>query len=178
VIRRLLALGGAAAGVATVADRWLAGRGSRDGVPEPIESVVVIEAPLERVWEVVSDIESQPRWMHEMKAVRMLTPPPVGVGSRGEADVRVMGIGVTDPVTITAWEPPHRFAVRHEGLFTGDGVITLEAGADRTTTIVRWSETLIPPVLPHIAARAQRPVLAAIFQADLQRLRRLVEAGD
>lgn len=178
MIRRLLALGGAAAGAATVADRWLAGRGGRNGTPEPIESLVVIDAPIHRVWEVVSDIESQPRWMHEMKAVRMLTPPPVGVGSRGEADVRVIGIGVTDPVTITEWDPPRRFAVRHEGVFTGGGVITLESGADGTTTIVRWSETLIPPGLPNLGARVQRPVLGAIFQADLQRLRRLVEAGD
>jgi hypothetical protein len=123
----------------------------------------------------VSDIEEQPRWMHEMKAVRMLTPPPVGVGSRGEADVRVLGIGVTDPVTITEWDPPHRFAVRHEGVFTGGGVISRESGADGTTTIVRWEETLIPPVLPRLGDIAQRPVLGAIFRADLQRLRRLVE---
>jgi hypothetical protein len=87
----------------------------------------------------------------------------------------VLGIGVTDPVTITEWDPPHRFAVRHEGVFTGGGVISLESGADGTTTIVRWEETLIPPVLPRLGDIAQRPVLGAIFQADLQRLRRLVE---
>jgi uncharacterized membrane protein len=173
VIRRLAVVGTSALGLAAAADRWLASK--RGGVPEPIRSLIVIDAPIERVWEVVSDIEEQPRWMHEMKAVRMLTPPPVGVGSRGEADVRVLGIGVTDPVTITEWDPPHRFAVRHEGVFTGGGVISLESGADGTTTIVRWEETLIPPVLPRLGDIAQRPVLGAIFQADLQRLRRLVE---
>lgn len=173
MIRRLAVVGTSALGLAAAADRWLASK--RGEVPEPIRSLIVIDAPIERVWEVVSDIAEQPRWMHEMKAVRMLTPPPVGVGSRGEADVRVLGIGVTDPVTITEWDPPHRFAVRHEGVFTGGGVISLEAGADGTTTIVRWEETLIPPVLPRLGDIAQRPVLAAIFQADLQRLRRLVE---
>jgi uncharacterized membrane protein len=176
VIRGLLTLGAAAAGAAAVADRWLGSRRG-DATPEPIHSLVVVDAPIDRVWSVVSDIEAQPRWMHEMKAVRMLTPPPVGVGSRGEAEVSVLGIRVTDPVTFTEWDPPHRFAVRHEGTFTGEGVITLEAGADGTTTIVRWDETLVPPVMPHVAAVAQRPVLAAIFQADLERLRRLVEAG-
>ena len=173
MIRRLAVVGTSALGLAAAADRWLASR--RGEVPEPIRSLIVIDAPIDRVWEVVSNIEEQPRWMHEMKAVRMLTPPPVGVGSRGEADVRVLGIGVTDPVTITEWDPPRRFAVRHEGVFTGGGVISLEAGADGTTTIVRWEETLIPPLLPRLGDLAQRPVLGAIFQADLQRLRRLVE---
>ena len=68
-----------------------------------------------------------------------------------------------------------RLAVRHEGLFTGGGVIDLEAGADGTTTIVRWSETLVAPVLPHLAAAVQYPVFAAVFQNDLHTLRRLVE---
>ena len=38
---------------------------------------------------------------------------------------------VTDPVTVTEFEPPHRFAIRHEGLFKGHGLITLEAGRGR-----------------------------------------------
>ena len=94
--------------------------------------MIVIDAPIERVWAEVADIEGQPRWMHEMKAVRLLTPGPVGVGTEAEADVRILGIAVTDPVTITEFEPPHRFAISHEGSFKGRGVITLEAGADGT----------------------------------------------
>ncbi len=73
--------------------------------------------------------------------------------------------------------PPSRFAIRHEGTFTGGGLITLEPGADGTTTIVRWDETLIAPLFPHLWAVASAPVLGAIFQADLLRLRDIVEAG-
>ena len=82
---------------------------------------------------------------------------------------------MTDPVTITEFSPPTRFAIRHDGRFAGSGVITLEPGADGTTTIVRWDETLVPPVLPHLGALVQTPVLGAIFQADLRRLKALVE---
>ena len=78
---------------------------------------------------------------------------------------------------MTAFEPPTRFAIRHEGLFTGGGLITLEPGADGTTTIVRWDETLVPPLLPELGALLQAPVLRPIFQADLHRLKRLVETG-
>jgi hypothetical protein len=94
-----------------------------------------------------------------------------------EADVRIFGITVTDPVTITEFEPPHRYAISHDGTFKGRGTITLESGADATTTIVRWDELLIPPVLPHLGALVMAPALGAIFQADLVRFKELVETG-
>jgi uncharacterized membrane protein len=176
VIRGLVRLALNAAALAWVVDRIL--RWRADGAPPaPIRSLVVIDAPVERVWPVLSDIEGQPRWMHDMKSVRMLTDGPVRVGSRGEATVRMLGISVTDPVTITELEPPRRFSISHDGTFTGGGVMTLEPGADGTTTIVRWDETLIAPVLPHVAALVMAPVFRSIFQRDLERLRDLVETG-
>jgi uncharacterized protein YndB with AHSA1/START domain len=163
-----------ALGFAWVADRLLRLL-ARGAPPEPIRSLVVIDAPIEAVWDVVVDIARQPLWMREMKAVRMLTAGPLAVGTRGEATVRVFGITTIDPVTVTQFEPPTRFAIRHDGAFTGSGLITLEPGADGTTTIVRWEETLIAPALPHVAAAAMAPVMRSIFQGDLFRLRDLVE---
>ncbi len=174
MIGRLVAAGAVAAVAAVCLDRWLASR-SGDRPPEPIRSFVVIDAPPERVWADLADIEGQPRWMREMKEVRILSDGPVGVGTKGEADVRIFGVGVTDPVTVTEFEPPRRFAIRHEGLFGGGGVIELEPGADGTTTIVRWAETLVPPLLPHLGALLQRPILGRIFQDDLGRFRELLE---
>ena len=173
---RLGALGALAVPTALVADRLLAHRRG-DRAPEPLRMMVVVDAPIEATWAVVADIPLQPAWMHEMKQVTMTTPGPARPGSRGEATVRIFGISVTDPVEVTEVEAPRRFAIRHEGLFTGGGVITLEPGADGTTTIVRWAETLIPPVLPELGALVQAPVLRSIFQADLHRLARLVESG-
>jgi Polyketide cyclase / dehydrase and lipid transport len=85
---------------------------------------------------------------------------------------------VSDPVTVTEFQPPTRFAISHDGRFTGGGVLTLEPGADGTTTIVRWDETLIAPLLPHVAAVAMAPLFRSIFQRDLERLRDLVESGE
>ena len=155
-------------------DRLLAGR--RAGGPPPsMDMVVVIDAPIEAVWAVVSDIPRQPEWMHEMKEVRIETPGPTRAGTRGNATVRIFGISVSDPVEVTEFEPPHRFAIAHEGLFTGGGVITLEPNADRSATTVRWQETLVPPVLPDLVAALQAPVLREIFQADLLHLKEIVE---
>jgi uncharacterized protein YndB with AHSA1/START domain len=175
-VRRWLLVPALVVGLAAAVDRVLAARrGSK--APRAMEMLEVVDAPIAETWAVVADIPRQPEWMHEMKRVTLTTPGPVDVGTRGEATVRIFGIGVSDPVEVTAFEPPTRFAIRHEGLYAGGGLITLEPGADGTTTIVRWSETLIPPVLPELGAVAQEPVLRAIFQADLRRLKRLVETG-
>jgi len=176
VIRALLRLGVVGAALAWLTDRWLADR--RGGAqPEPIHSLVVVDAPIDRAWAVLADVEGQPRWMHDLKAVRMETPGPVGAGTRAVGRVRILGVTVEDPVEITEFEPPTRFALAHEGLFTGSGLITLEPGADGTTTIVRWEEVLVPPVLPDLGSAVLRPVLSHVFQADLHRFARLVEAG-
>ena len=174
MIRRLVAATAGAALAAIGLERWLA---LRSAAPAPIRTFVVIDASPERVWAELADIEGQPRWMREMKAVRLLTHAPVGAGTRGEATVRIFGIAVTDPVTVTEFDPPRRFAIRHEGTFAGGGVIELEPGVDGTSTILRWEETLVPPLLPHLGAAVQRPVLERIFQDDLGRLRELLETA-
>jgi len=161
--------------VAAAAIDRILGRHAAGAIAAPIESFVVIEAPISDVWSELANIEGQPRWMTDLKAVRLLTPPPVGLGTRAEGTVRILGVPVRDPVTVTAFEPPTRFAIRHEGRFSGEGTIDLEAGADGRSTIVRWRERLVPPLLPNLGALLQRPVLREVFQADLHRLRRLFE---
>jgi uncharacterized membrane protein len=161
---------------ALVLDRWLRMRRGPNP-PLGLDMLAVIDAPIEDTWAIVADIPRQPEWMHDMKRVTVETPGPVRPGTRGEATVRILGISVSDPVEITGLEQPRRFAVRHDGLFTGEGVITLQEGADGTTTIVRWRETLVPPILPELGARVQAPILTRVFQDDLHRLKRLVETG-
>lgn len=176
VIRRFLRLAILAAGVAWLGDRVVR-QHFGGGSPAPISLLTVIDAPIRDVWHVVSDIEGQPRWMDDMKSVKMTTAGPTRVGSRGEATVRMYGVSTTDPVTVTAFDPPSRFAISHEGIFAGGGTFLLEPGADGTTTIVRWEETLVAPMLPHLGAVVTAPFFHRVFQRDLERLRDLVETG-
>ncbi len=179
MIRALVRLSILGAIAAWLVDRWLAGRATVEGrsAPEPVHSLAVIEAPIDTVWDVIADIQGQPRWMTDMKSVHIETPGPTGVGTRGVATIRMLGVAVRDPVVVTAFDAPNRFAVRHDGRFAGEGVIELEPGADGTTTIVRWAESVMPPVLPWLGTEALRPLFSAVFQADLTRLTALVEHG-
>jgi uncharacterized membrane protein len=176
MIRWALRAALACAATAWIADRLLARRAS-GGTPRSIESSVVIDAPIDHVWQVLADVAAQPRWMRDMKAVRIATPGEVGVGTRAEADVRIFGLQTLDPIKITAFEPPLHFAIRHEGRFSGNGDIRLEPGVDGRTTLVSRAETIVPPGLPHLGAWALGPVLRRVFQADLDRFRDLAETA-
>jgi len=173
-MRRLVGLGSLVAMVAVVTDRVLARVAGGGPV---IRMLTVVDAPIEETWAVLADVPLQVEWMREMKDITISTPGPVGVGTRGTALVRIFGIPARDPVEIVEFEPPTRYAIKHLGLFTGGGVITLEPGADGTTTIVRWDEILRPAVLPELGSRIAAPVLRRIFQDDLHRFARLVETG-
>ena len=176
MLRRLAALGLVAVSIAFAVDRLLArSRWSRG--PQPMRMLAVVDAPVDAVWAAVADVPFQVEWMAEMRELRLDPPGRAHVGQRGEATVRILGVSLTDVVEIAELEPPRRYAIRHLGLFKGGGVITLEPGVDGTTTIVRWDETLVPPLLPRFGGVAQTPVLRAIFQADLLRLKQLVETG-
>jgi uncharacterized protein YndB with AHSA1/START domain len=176
VIRLVLRLAVVGAVIGWLLDRLLAARAG-GAPPEPIRTEIWIDAPIERVWEVLADVEAQPRWMLDLKSVRMLTPPPIGVGTRAEGDIRIFGMAVVDPITITAFEPPRRFAIRHVGRFSGEGLIELEPAPDGSSTVVRWSETLIPPFLPHLAGLGMAPNLQRVFERDLENLREFIETG-
>ncbi len=174
---RLMILAAAGVGLAWSVDRWLGGRQPADdghAVPDPIRSTVEVDVPIERVWVRLADVERQPEWMHDLKWVRIDTPGPIRVGTRAEALVRILGIGVHDPVEVSVFLPPHDYAMRHEGQFKGSGVFRLEA-LDDGRTRVTWDETLVPPILPNLIGLIQAPLLGRIFQADLERFRDQLE---
>lgn len=179
MIRRLCAFAVGGLAGAFLLDRWLGGMRMDEGgepVVEAIRTGTEIDAPIDAAWAILADIERQPEWMLEMKAVRLLTPGPVGVGTRGEADVRIFGVGVSDPVEVVEFVPPFRFGIQHHGLFRGSGTITLDTLDGGRRTRVEWAETLIPPVFPSLASLVLAPLLRRIFQADLDRFATIVEA--
>lgn len=168
----------AVAGIGTwLAERRLAVRAGGAG-PEPIRTTVDIDAPPDDVWAVLADIEAQPDWMHDLIDVDILGPLPVGVGTRALGRVRALGIEIEDPIEISAFDAPSHFGLRHVGLVRGHGDIRLEPLRDGGATRVTWDEVLAPPVLPHLGARAIAFVFGPIFEADLARLKTLVERGE
>jgi uncharacterized protein YndB with AHSA1/START domain len=57
----------------------------------------------ERIWAVISDIESAPQWVPDMLSSRRVDSGPLGKGSRFEQVMRVQGRRVTATVEIVEY---------------------------------------------------------------------------
>lgn len=71
---------------------------------------ILIHAPLQSIFDYVSDLARHPEWSDGELKIEALTPGPVGVGkeyvSRGEVAVQK---DRPNTVRITEYKPPHRF---------------------------------------------------------------------
>lgn len=137
---------------------------------------VDVAAPVETVWSALTDWERQSDWMLGT-AVRPTDRNGRGVGGRREASTRLGPVGFVDSMEITAWEPPHRCAVRHTGrLVQGAGAFEVLALPDGRSRVC-WSEWLQPPLglLGQIGFLALRPLFAAGVRRSLRRFARRTE---
>lgn len=70
------------------------------------ETSIDIDAPQERVWAVLTDIEAWPGRIETVDAVELLTPKPLGTGTRVRLRQPKIPEGVWD---VTAWDAPSFF---------------------------------------------------------------------
>ena len=70
------------------------------------EKSIDINASQQRVWDVLSDLESWPRRIDTVEAVELLTPAPLAKGSRARLRQPKLPEGVWD---VTVWDAPSYF---------------------------------------------------------------------
>ena len=145
-----------------------------------IRVAIELDAPPERVWQVVEPIERHIDWMADAVAIRFETDRTRGVGTRFVCDTRVGPLTLTDQMEITEWRPNEAMGVRHVGLVTGSGVFTLDPIDLGRRTRFTWTEDLRFPWF--LGGRlgelvGGRLVMGAIWRRNLARLARLVDAA-
>jgi hypothetical protein len=138
----------------------------------------VVEESRRAVWAELESIEDHVEWMLDATAIRFVGDRRRGLGTTFECDTRVGPIFLTDVMEVTAWEPGSRMSVTHRGMIGGSGDLTLSDGPGPATTIT-WEEWLRFPwwMGATLGAWVARPVLAALWRGNLDRLRRRIEAG-
>ena len=98
------------------------------------EQSIDIDAAQQRVWEVLSDLKAWPQRIETVDVVELLTPAPVGEGSRVRLKQPKLPEGTWE---VTVWDAPSYFEFRQKsgGVINvaGHRVETLEEGRSRLT---------------------------------------------
>lgn len=147
-----------------------------------VELDIAIAAPVEVVFDAITDWPTQGEWMLGTRVeVRAGDGRSVGSelaawsGAPGER----RGTGFWDTMVITTWDEPYRVDVLHTGrVVKGTGTMAVVAAPGGSRFI--WSEDLDLPlgVLGRLGWPLVRPAFLAGVRTSLERFARLVEAGE
>jgi len=113
------------------------------------EQSIDIDARQQRVWDVLSNLEAWPQRIETVDIVELLTPAPVGEGSRVRLKQPKLPEGRWE---ITVWDAPSYFEFRQQSggvtNVAGHRVEALEEGRSRLTLTLDMRGLLVPVVAP------------------------------
>lgn len=96
-----------------------------------------IAAPPQRVFDTAADSRNEPSFNSAMTAVDLLTPEPVGLGSRFRA--RMGSAGMEMLVELTEFDRPHRLgSLTTSSMMETSGTLTFTWDADATLMVWNW----------------------------------------
>ena len=75
------------------------------------EQSIDIDAPQQRVWDVLTDLEAWPQRIETVDVVELVTPAPLGVGSRVRLKQPRLPEGIWE---VTVWDAPSFFEYRQQ----------------------------------------------------------------
>lgn len=111
------------------------------------EKSIDIDAPQQRVWDVLSALEAWPQRIETVEAVELLTPAPITAGTRVRLKQPKLPEGTWE---ITAWDAPSSFEwTQQTGGTTsvaGHRVEALGEGRARLTLMLDMRGFLVPIV--------------------------------
>ncbi|MGA1478894.1 MAG: SRPBCC family protein, partial [Candidatus Actinomarina sp.] len=106
-----------------------------------IEVSIIINKPLEVVWNEVKVMENHVNWMQDAEKIDFLSDNTFGLNTKMKVLTKVGPFTLNDVITVTEWKEMESIAVIHEGIVTGEGVFNLSP-VDKQSTKFQWVETL------------------------------------
>src|SRR6266496_45388 len=141
-----------------------------------VEGEIVIRRPVEEVFDYVADERHEPNFNTRMSRVELLTPEPIGVGSRFEVEMTMMRRVFDMTVEFTAFERPRLLGSTSRSLPRGGrgrplvtaGSLSFDPVPEGTR--MRWSwqvETpaamkLLAPLVARMGRRQERRVWTSL----------------
>ena len=143
---------------------------------EPVVQSIVIDRPIEEVFDVATCQERCVVWRGPIFATKKTSDGPVGVGSTFEHKVKFLGITVGASPVITAWEPPHRAEIENRsGPIKYDSTFTFEE-TEQGTSMTSHIQAETGGAFGHIPDRLVHSAMSRQHRADLQALKGLLES--
>ena len=136
------------------------------------EASIEIDAPQQRVWDILTDLEGWPQRIETVDTIEFLTPLPMAVGSRVRLQQPKLPEGTWD---VTTWEPPTFFewTQKASGVTTVAGHRVEALGADRArlTLTIDMRGLLIP-----ILGRFYKGLTDRYLHLEAEGMKRAAEA--
>jgi uncharacterized protein YndB with AHSA1/START domain len=137
------------------------------GVPIEVRNAALINAPADRVWDLLTDVERWPSWWRACRWVRLESP------TRAASVVfRWKAHPVELRSEVVKSERPHCFAITADGSGVhAERTFTLRPTADGSRTVIVSHETQVGP-LPWLGRAFLAPRLHTVNQAMFDDLNR------
>ena len=140
---------------------------------------LVILAPVESVFAVISDPARTPEWLKGVQSVKVVTPGPISVGSETLSKVEALGRVWDARGRCVAYDPPRRITIE---TLLGPGmrsrsdsqVVACEEGTRLSAELAFQ----LPggPLGALVGAAGARSMIERDFDQSLQRLKQLIES--
>ena len=144
-----------------------------------IEAVTHVEAPRQKVWDLLVSWERQAEWMVDARSVEVLTAARTGPGVTIRCRTDILGFVVNDDLSVTEWDDGRVLGMRHEGrLIRGAGAF--ELSDTRYGTHLSWWEEAEVPLAGMGDALAEVfvvPWVTRVFRRSLAGFKRVCELG-
>ena len=140
-----------------------------------LENGIVINRPVEDVWEFVATPENATLWASGLAESKQLTAGPMGKGTQFRNVRRFLGREIETTIEITEWEPPKRMSAKATSgpiPFTGTRTFGAADGGTRVTEVVDAQIGGFFKLAEPIVAR----MIKRQIEADYANLRDLLEA--
>jgi carbon monoxide dehydrogenase subunit G len=132
-----------------------------------IEGEILIDRPVEEVFDFVADSRNEPSFNPAMTGVELLTPLPIGRGTRFRA--RMGRTGTQMLVELTEFDRPHRLgSATTSSMMQTAGALTFAADGDRTVMSWHWQVRpkgwmqMLGPLFGPLGSRMERKIWASL----------------
>jgi ligand-binding SRPBCC domain-containing protein len=149
--------------------------------PNRVQRELIITAPRDEVFRVISDPTLTPEWLIGVQSVKVLTPGAIAVGSETISKVEALGRTWDARGRCVAYDSPHRITIE---TILGPGMWSrsdsqVEA-CDHGTRLIAELAYQLPggPLGALVGAAGAHSVIERDFDQSLQRLKLMIEAQE